>query len=196
MKTRHLHNSSCHYNHSSHASHTTFRVEQLPMLTATSAIWRLPIPPAPRFPLSRGVAKSGAAVNLVVWGNGTNGTRGTAYISYTANGKRSSIKNINIHCLSCHNSANAAFTPFAANSTDQYSPEARLSTPKAKTSILSRYSSTRVVPWSSITIHLQPAVYQGLVPINKAEQARHFPPTAMLLKTRCLNLVSYSQRTG
>ena len=96
-----------------------------------------------------GVVNSGAAVNLVVWANGTNGTRGTTYLSYTANGKRSSIAKLNTHCLSCHNSANAAFIPFGDTyRTDQYSPEARLATPKAKTSILSRYSSTRTVPWS------------------------------------------------
>jgi predicted CxxxxCH...CXXCH cytochrome family protein len=89
---------------------------------------------------------STAAVNLVVWGAGT---RGTTYISYTANGKRSSIGKLNQHCLSCHNTANANQTPFLDTyRTDQYSPEARLVTPKAKTSVLSRYSSTRTVAWS------------------------------------------------
>jgi len=92
-----------------------------------------------------------AGVSLVVW-NGTTrpatATMGTTYISYTANGSRDQIAKLNSHCLSCHNSANQAIVPFGKYSTHRYSPEAKLATPKAKTSIQSRYSSTRVVAWS------------------------------------------------
>jgi len=101
---------------------------------------------------------SNAAVNLVIWTNagarptGTQ-TMGTTYISYTANGSRNSIGKLNQHCLGCHNSSNANLAPFTGtpndtNTTSQYSPEPRLAAPKAKTSILSRYSSTRTVQWS------------------------------------------------
>jgi len=86
-----------------------------------------------------------ASVDLVVWGAGS---RGTAYIAYTANGSRKQISKLNNHCLSCHNSVNATQTPFGTYRTDFFSPEAKLVTPLAKTSILSRYSSTRTVAWS------------------------------------------------
>gem|GEM_PF-1155430 len=91
-----------------------------------------------------GTVGSGAAVNLVVW---VNGARSTTYISYTANGSRSSIAKLNDHCLGCHNTATTV-KPFNTYSTHRYSPEARLATPKAKTSVQSRYSSTRTVQWS------------------------------------------------
>jgi len=94
---------------------------------------------------------STAGVSLVVW-NGTTrpttATMGTTYISYTANGSRDQVAKLNLHCLSCHNTANQAITPFGKYSTHRYSPEARLATAKAKTSIQSRYSSTRTVQWS------------------------------------------------
>jgi predicted CxxxxCH...CXXCH cytochrome family protein len=98
----------------------------------------------------------GGAVDLVVWNptmNGVNNisTRDTGsatFITYTANGKRTSIGKINNHCLGCHSSPNAGFKPFNTYSTIKYSPEARLRTAKAKTSIQSRYSSTKVVAWS------------------------------------------------
>jgi len=96
-----------------------------------------------------------AAVNLVVWNNGVTGVKTPAdrpaksnatFISYTANGKRSSIGKLNNVCLGCHNSSNAGFKPFNTYSTIRYSWEARSG--MAKTSILSRYSSTVLVKWS------------------------------------------------
>jgi hypothetical protein len=106
----------------------------------------------------------GKAVNLVVWANGMtpttviatsrpttawSGVAGTGgYINYTANSQRHEIAKINNVCFGCHNDSNRGFKPFNTYSTIRYSPEARLATPKAKTSILSRYSSTRTVAWS------------------------------------------------
>src|SRR6185369_9268558 len=93
-----------------------------------------------------GLIGTKASVDLIVWGTGA---RGTSYISYTANGSRKQIAKLNTHCLSCHNTPNASLAPFVAGSTtDKYSPEQRLLVAKAKTSIQSRYSSTRTVQWS------------------------------------------------
>lgn len=87
-----------------------------------------------------------ASVDLVVWGAGV---RGTSYIAYTANGSRSQISKLNSHCMSCHNTPNQAIRPFGKYSTHRYSPEAKLAAAKPKTSIQSRYSSTRTVAWSN-----------------------------------------------
>jgi predicted CxxxxCH...CXXCH cytochrome family protein len=99
-----------------------------------------------------GSSSRGVGVSLVVWNGSTRPTTatvGTTYISYTANGKRDQIGKLNLHCLSCHKTANDAVEPFVAGSpTNKYSPEARLAIPKAKSSIQSRYSSTTTVPWS------------------------------------------------
>ncbi|WP_246559254.1 CxxxxCH/CxxCH domain c-type cytochrome, partial [Citrifermentans pelophilum] len=97
---------------------------------------------------------SGKPVDLVIWNgtarpSGTTYTEGSTGTAYTANGTRAQIAKINNQCLSCHSTRNAAVAPFVTGSTtDKYSPEARLATPKAKTSILSRYSSTVTVAWS------------------------------------------------
>jgi len=95
---------------------------------------------------------SNKGVSLIVW-NGTTrpvtATMGTTYISYTANGSRDQIAKLNQVCLGCHNSAGIpAGNIFGTFATDNYSPEAKLLVPKARTSILSRYSSTRTVAWS------------------------------------------------
>jgi len=96
-----------------------------------------------------------ASVNLVAWNNGQVGVKTPAnrpavsaatFISYTANGKRTSIGKLNNVCLGCHNSSNAGFKPFNTYSTIRYSWEARSG--MAKTSVLSRYSSTTLVKWS------------------------------------------------
>jgi predicted CxxxxCH...CXXCH cytochrome family protein len=93
-----------------------------------------------------GTGGSGSGVVLAVWGT----SRATAtYIVYTANGKRNQIAKLNDVCMGCHNTPNQAVAPFGKYSTHRYSPEARLATPKAKTSIQSRYSSTRKVAWSN-----------------------------------------------
>jgi hypothetical protein len=95
---------------------------------------------------------TGKSVDLVAWTGATRpttATLGTTYIAYTANGKRKEIKKLNIVCLGCHNSTpKLGSDMFGTYASDQYSPEARLATPKAKTSIQSRYSSTRTVSWS------------------------------------------------
>ncbi len=104
-------------------------------------------------------SRSGTApVNLVVWGAST--TRPTTYtldttaVEYISGGtaptSRTQIKKINNHCLGCHNETNRTTATFAndAGTPSQYSPELRLAIPKAATSILSRYSSTRTVAWS------------------------------------------------
>jgi predicted CxxxxCH...CXXCH cytochrome family protein len=95
---------------------------------------------------------SGKSVDLVQWNSAATSvaadraTKATM-VSYTANGKRKQIAKLNNVCLGCHSSVNAAFKPFGDNyTTDNYSPETKLSLPK--TSILSRYSSTRTVAWS------------------------------------------------
>jgi predicted CxxxxCH...CXXCH cytochrome family protein len=104
-----------------------------------------------------GSANPGAGVVLVVYNASTRPTAftpGVTYITYTANGKRAQIAKLNTVCLGCHNSQFASNKPFGSPgtyTTDQYSPEQRLTGStlnKSKTSILSRYSSSRLVQWS------------------------------------------------
>jgi predicted CxxxxCH...CXXCH cytochrome family protein len=93
----------------------------------------------------------GGPVDLIVFtGAAGTGTRGTyTYVTYTANGKRHQIRKLNDHCLGCHNVTNNSTAVYVAGSTPgKYSPEQYLKTPVAKTPILSRYSSTRLVAWS------------------------------------------------
>src|SRR6185369_5103073 len=96
---------------------------------------------------------SGKGVSLVIWNGATRptvATPGTTYISYTANGSRAQISKLNAVCLGCHNSANIpAANLFGTFASDQYSPEPRMVPALAKTSILSRYSSTTTVLWSN-----------------------------------------------
>ncbi len=96
---------------------------------------------------------AGKGVSLVVWNGAvrpTVATMGTTYISYTANGSRSQIAKLNQVCLGCHNSAGiSAANLFGTFASDQYSPEPRMQPALARTSILSRYSSTRTVAWSN-----------------------------------------------
>ncbi len=95
---------------------------------------------------------SGKGVSLVVWkGSATRPTVASAatLVSYTANGSRRQILKLNDVCLGCHDSTVRATPPFGTFATDQYSPEPRMTPVLSKTSILSRYSSTRTVPWSN-----------------------------------------------
>src|SRR6185369_16656725 len=99
---------------------------------------------------------SGKPVDLVIWTGtsrpaGTTYTEGSTGTAYTANGTRAEISKINSHCLGCHNVTNAETPTFTAdsNTPTKYSPEPRMVPALAKTSILSRYSSTTTVPWSN-----------------------------------------------
>src|SRR6185369_15526729 len=98
----------------------------------------------------------GKPVDLVIWTGtsrpaGTTYTEGSTGTAYTANGTRAEISKINSHCLGCHNVTNAETPTFTAdsNTPTKYSPEPRMVPALAKTSILSRYSSTTTVPWSN-----------------------------------------------
>jgi len=99
---------------------------------------------------------AGGTVDLVIWNSTTrpvtytDGTTSIAYVSGgTAATNRAQTININKHCLGCHSTPNAAVAPFTndANTTSKYSPESRLGL--ANTSVQSRYSSTKTVPWSN-----------------------------------------------
>jgi predicted CxxxxCH...CXXCH cytochrome family protein len=102
---------------------------------------------------------SGKGVSLVNWNGAT--TRPTVVdsatlISYTANGSRKQIKKVNDVCLGCHNSKNIpAANLFGTFASDQYSPEPKMIPALGKSSILSRYSSTRTVAWSLYNTTMQ-----------------------------------------
>ncbi|GAM11440.1 doubled CXXCH motif protein [Geobacter sp. OR-1] len=86
----------------------------------------------------------GGSVSLVVYGAGTGRpasyTTGT-YVSYTANGARSSVEKLNSHCLGCHRSANATAKPFSDGKTpQQYAWDSR--------SIEERYANSGATRWS------------------------------------------------
>jgi hypothetical protein len=91
---------------------------------------------------------SGAKVDLVVYGEGIRPdtyTEGTTVIQYIADvadadEKRTQIKNLNAHCLSCHSGQNDMTEPF----TDGKTPKEYAWDNK---SIDARYSQTGTTPW-------------------------------------------------
>ncbi len=95
---------------------------------------------------------AGKGVSLVNWNGAT--TRPTTVttatlISYTANGTRQQIKKLNAVCTGCHNSMSIpAANMFGTYASDFYAPEPNMVPALGKSSILSRYSSSRTVAWS------------------------------------------------
>ena len=85
----------------------------------------------------------GAKVDLIIYGTGTRPTTytvGTTSIQYMANGTRSEIRKINIHCLGCHSAQNNAAVPFGDGKTPkQYAWDSK--------SIDERYSQTGTTTW-------------------------------------------------
>jgi hypothetical protein len=98
--------------------------------------------------------ESGAKVDLVIYGAGTRPdtyTAGTTVVQYIADvadadGKRTQIKNLNTHCLSCHSDQNNDTMPFG---------ETEGKTPRQyawdNMSIKERYSQTETTTWGKYT---------------------------------------------
>jgi predicted CxxxxCH...CXXCH cytochrome family protein len=105
-----------------------------------------------------GAAAPGSPVELVVYGAGARPATynlGVTAVAYTANGTRSEMAKINIHCLGCHSTQNDGTSPFGDGKTpkqyawDSFSIGAKYG--NYSTTPWGKYSGGNVTPKNTVT---------------------------------------------